>query len=190
MSSMSMAEADRRVAAGRDVVILTARAACPVPQETVRRVGVADPAPVSRPVPAAVSRPVPAAVSRRAPGPASRAIRGRATGVAGRGPTPLRLTRRGRFVLTVIIAAVAMIVSLLCASAADLAQASSHRAPARAGYRGMTRITVQPGQTLWSIASSARPSANTQTVVQRIIDANAMGGTLLKAGQLLWVPKR
>ena len=181
MSSMSMAEADRRVAAGRDVVILTARAACPVPQETVRSAGVADPA--------AVSRPVPAAVSRRAPGPASRAIRGRATGVAGRGPTPLRLTRRGRFVLTVIIAAVAMIVSLLCASAADLAQASSHRAPARAGYRGMTRITVQPGQTLWSIASSARPSANTQTVVQRIIDANAMGGTLLKAGQLLWVPK-
>ena len=189
MSSMSMAEADRRVAAGRDVVILTARAACPVPQETVRRVGVADPAPVSRPVPAAVSRPVPAAVSRRAPGPASRAIRGRATGVAGRGPAPLRLTRRGRFVLTVIIAAVAMIVSLLCASAADLAQASSHRAPAGAGYRGMTQIAVQPGQTLWSIASSARPSANTQTVVQRIIDANAMGGTLLKAGQLLWVPK-
>jgi LysM repeat protein len=53
----------------------------------------------------------------------------------------------------------------------------------------MTQIVVQPGQTLWSIALSAEPSANTQTVVQQIADANALGGTSLKAGQLLWVPK-
>src|ERR1019366_3763121 len=126
--------------------------------------------------------PAPAMVSRAVQGPSSRG--------PGRGPAPVRLTRRGRVVLTALIAAVAIVVvTLLCTGAAGGAQASSQHGPARAGYQGMTQIVVQPGQTLWSIALSAEPSANTQTVVQQIADANALGGTSLKAGQLLWVPK-
>jgi nucleoid-associated protein YgaU len=126
--------------------------------------------------------PAPAMVSRAVQGPSSRG--------PGRGPAPVRLTRRGRAVLTALIAAVAIVVvTLLCTGAAGGAQASSQHGPARAGYQGMTQIVVQRGQTLWSIALSAEPSANTQTVVQQIADANALGGTSLKAGQLLWVPK-
>jgi LysM repeat protein len=53
----------------------------------------------------------------------------------------------------------------------------------------MTQIVVQPGQTLWSLASATEPAADTQVVVQQIIDANALGGTSLRAGQLLWVPR-
>jgi LysM repeat protein len=53
----------------------------------------------------------------------------------------------------------------------------------------MTQVVVQPGQTLWSIAAAAEPSANPWTVVQQIIDANALSGARVQAGQLLWVPK-
>jgi hypothetical protein len=82
--------------------------------------------------------------------------------------------------------AVAMVLWL---SEAGGAQASSHGQPAGAGYQGMTRVVVEPGQTLWSIASAAEPTANTQSVIQQIIDANALGRATIYAGQLLWVPK-
>jgi LysM repeat protein len=53
----------------------------------------------------------------------------------------------------------------------------------------MTQIVVRPGQTLWSIAAAAEPSADPRIVIQQIIDANALGGNTIRAGQLLWVPK-
>ncbi len=60
---------------------------------------------------------------------------------------------------------------------------------AGAGYRGMTSIVVKPGQTLWSIAVSAEPSANPWVVIRQIIDANALSGASVRSGQLLWVPR-
>ena len=53
----------------------------------------------------------------------------------------------------------------------------------------MTQIVVQPGETLWSIAAAAEPSASPWTVVQQITDMNALNGTQIQAGQLLWVPR-
>jgi hypothetical protein len=68
------------------------------------------------------------------------------------------------------------------------AQATSNGRPG-AGYQGMHQIVVQPGETLWAIAQAAEPTANTAAVVQEIMIANAMTGTTLTAGQLLWVPR-
>ena len=126
--------------------------------------------------------------SRReaAPGRGSRAEK---LASGDREAAPVRLTRRGRVVVTVLLAAAVTVVALLCASAAGRAQAASHGGTGRGGYQGMTQIVVQPGQTLWSLASAAEPAADTQVVVQQIIDANALGGTSLRAGQLLWVPR-
>jgi len=87
-----------------------------------------------------------------------------------------------------ILAAVAATV-LLWLSLAGGAQASSHGQPASAGYLGMTQVVVRPGQTLWSLAATAEPSADPRIVIQQIIDANALGGTSISAGELLWVPK-
>jgi len=103
---------------------------------------------------------------------------------------PVRLTRRGRAVVAglTILAATAVAVVLWLSLAAG-AQAASHGQPARAGYLGMTRIVVRPGQTLWSIASAAEPSADPRIVIQQIMDANSLGGTSIRAGELLWVPK-
>jgi hypothetical protein len=104
-------------------------------------------------------------------------------------PSPVRLTRRGRVVVAVlavaVIAAVALAVGL---AAAGGAQAANHGQP-RAGYQGMHQIVVRPGQTLWSIASAAEPAADPRDVVQQIMTANAMTGTTITAGQLLWVPR-
>ena len=108
---------------------------------------------------------------------------------AGRRPAPLRLTRRGRVVLAAFtMLAALVVVVLLTAGSAGGAPVSSHQS-AGAGYRGMTRIVVRPGQTLWSIAAAADPSADPRIVIQQIISANALGGPSIQAGQLLWVPK-
>ncbi|MGA3154411.1 MAG: LysM peptidoglycan-binding domain-containing protein [Streptosporangiaceae bacterium] len=102
----------------------------------------------------------------------------------------MRLTRRGRLVagsLVVALAAgAAMLVLLLTAPGGALA---SNGGESRAGYRGMTRVLVQPGQTLWSIAAAAEPRADPRLVIQQIASANALGGSAIYPGELLWVPK-
>lgn len=131
---------------------------------------------------------------RRSVSPRAQQVRPRETGVrrhqSADRPGPVRLTRRGRAVAAglTILAATAVAVVLWLSLAAG-AQASSHAQSARAGYRGMTQVVVRPGQTLWSIASAAEPSADPRIVIQQIMDANALGGTSIHAGELLWVPK-
>jgi hypothetical protein len=102
---------------------------------------------------------------------------------------PVRLTRRGRIVvagLAVVIAgATAALLSLALAGGA-LAAGPGSAGPAGAG---MHQVVVTPGQTLWSIASAADPSADPRVVVQEIIQANSLPGATIQAGQLLWVPK-
>lgn len=105
-------------------------------------------------------------------------------------PGGLRLTRRGRRVLTGFVMLVVIISAMLIwTSVAGGAQTPGPGAPARSVYQGMTQIVVQPGQTLWSIAIAADPSAAPWAVVQQISDANALNGAQIAAGQLLWVPR-
>ena len=139
------------------------------------------------PVPA---RPAPARPAPARPAPAARTprpelSRARAAGV----PTRLRLTRRGRIVVAaLVIAGVTVAALLITFLASGGAQATNH-GQARAGYQSMHKIVVQPGQTLWSIASTAEPSADPRIVVQEIMTANALTGPAVEAGQLLWVPR-
>jgi hypothetical protein len=103
--------------------------------------------------------------------------------------TPVRLTRRGRAVVVSFVVAGLTIVALLATVlASGRAQATNHGQP-NAGYQGMHKIVVQPGQTLWSIALAAEPTADTRVVVQEIMTANALSSSTIGAGQLLWVPR-
>jgi hypothetical protein len=105
-------------------------------------------------------------------------------------PGRLRLTRRGRRVLTGFVMLVIVISAMLIwTGVAGGAQAPRPGAPARSVYQGMTQIVVQPGQTLWSIAAAVEPSADPRTAVQQISDVNGLTGTQIEAGQLLWVPR-
>jgi LysM repeat protein len=73
-------------------------------------------------------------------------------------------------------------------AASDGAQAASHGQPLAVAHRGLFQVVVRPGETLWSIARQAEPSADPRIVVQQIIDVNALSGPTIQAGELLWVP--
>jgi nucleoid-associated protein YgaU len=106
-------------------------------------------------------------------------------------PGPVRFTRRGRRVVAgLVIAVIIVAVTVLWMSVAGSVQASSHGSAAGSPYRGMTQVVVRPGQTLWSIATAAEPSGNLWSVIQQIINVNALSSANVQAGQLLWVPRR
>jgi hypothetical protein len=102
---------------------------------------------------------------------------------------PLRLTRRGRVVaggLIVLVLTVAALVISLVASGG--AQATNHGRPG-AGYQGMHQIVVEPGESLFSIASAAEPTADPRNVVAQIMSVNDLTSTNLSVGEELWVPR-
>jgi hypothetical protein len=108
---------------------------------------------------------------------------------AAPGRAPLRLTRRGRIVVTAVAIFVAtVVITVIGMAAPGGAQAANHGRPG-AGYGGMHQIVVRPGQTLWSIAARAEPSADPRLVISQIMTANSMTSDVVEAGELLWVPK-
>jgi nucleoid-associated protein YgaU len=116
------------------------------------------------------------AAARRAPGPVA--------------PGRVRLTRRGRRVLAGFAIVLAMaVISLVWIGVASGAQASSHHGGAGSAYRGLTRVVVRPGQTLWSIAARAEPTADPRAVIQQIMEVNAISSPDVQPGELLWVPR-
>jgi LysM repeat protein len=82
----------------------------------------------------------------------------------------------------------ALLVVVVSLIAAGAAQATSHSAP-RLGAQNLTRVVVRPGQSLWSVAESADPNADTRLVIQQIVELNALTGDTVFAGQSLWVPR-
>jgi LysM domain len=113
---------------------------------------------------------------------------GRRTAAGARG-APLRLTRRGRIVVTAVAIFLAtVVITVIGMAAPGGAQAANHGRPG-AGYGGMHQVVVRPGQTLWSIAASAEPTADPRLVISQIMTANSMTSDVVEAGELLWVPK-
>jgi len=102
---------------------------------------------------------------------------------------PVRLTRRGRIVVSALVLAVLVVAALLISLLASGGAQATNHGQARAGYQGMREVVVRPGQTLWSIAVAAEPTADTRIVVQEIMTANALTSANISAGQLIWVPR-
>jgi hypothetical protein len=63
---------------------------------------------------------------------------------------------------------------------------------AHAAYGGTSvggeHVVVQPGQTLWSIATERYPGDDVRTRVDQIIDANHLAGSQVYAGESLVLP--
>ncbi len=101
----------------------------------------------------------------------------------------VRLTRRGRIVVAAALTVLSLLVVMLAWMAvAARAQAADGGLPPGAVYRDLTSVVVHPGQSLWSIASRAEPTADPRLVMGEIIDLNALHGTSIEPGQHLWVP--
>ena len=96
-------------------------------------------------------------------------------------PAPVQLTVRGRRVLAAL--ALFPIVALMVVFGGKVAQANS-AAPA------MTTVVVQPGQSLWELASSVNPDADPRAVILEIEQLNGLTSADVAAGQQLIVPAR
>jgi nucleoid-associated protein YgaU len=139
--------------------------------------------PAAQPVP-----PQPTAAPRQA---ATRPAAPDAERSAARSPAhpPVRLTRRGRLVVT------GMAVVLVAAGSVALAgaaQALGHSGtPARPGTAGaaITKVEVRPGQSLWTLAETYDPNADTRQVIQEILQLNSMSTDQVQPGQILWMPR-
>jgi len=92
----------------------------------------------------------------------------------------LRLTRRGRIVLVLLIAA-------LTFAALGLARSTSQAATSSSGP-ATRAVTVVPGQTLWQIARTVAPSDDPRDTVLRIEALNPGLHGPIQAGQQLVVP--
>lgn len=119
--------------------------------------------------PRPVTKPAPS-VRRPAPRPATPAR-----------PVPIRLTRRGRVVVVLFLAAVLLVAGWFVGRAVAAA--------ATTGSPAAPTVVARPGDTLWSIAVRARPDADPRVTVGRIIDVNGLATPALQPGQRLILPR-
>jgi nucleoid-associated protein YgaU len=89
------------------------------------------------------------------------------------------MTRRGRLV----VVALALLVVVL---------PGAWRAVATAQVDGPSTVavTVQPGDTLWGIASAVDPAADPRALIAEIREANGLTQSGLVPGQVLRIPIR
>jgi len=97
---------------------------------------------------------------------------------------PARLTRRGRIVVTGVSA---LLIGALSVGLATAAQAT--RAGSGPPGRYITKVTVLPGQSLWSLGEAYDPNADTRLIIQEIQQLNSMSGDQVQPGEVLWVPR-
>jgi hypothetical protein len=103
--------------------------------------------------------------------------------------TPLRLTRRGRLVMVISFALMATAVLFALGLVGSQASAAASGGTSNRG-QGVpaASVVVQPGDTLWSIATRVAPRTDPRVTVQRIIDRNGLPDAAVEAGQVLVLP--
>jgi hypothetical protein len=97
---------------------------------------------------------------------------------------PARLTRRGRILVTGVSA---LLIGALSVGLATAAQAT--RAGSGSPGKYVTKVTVLPGQSLWSLGEAYDPNADTRLIIQEIQQLNSMSGDQVMPGEVLWVPR-
>ena len=99
--------------------------------------------------------------------------------------SPIKLTRRGRLVLSTLSFAAMLAISLvsLFGIATSRANASNETTNSTT-----TQIVVAPGETLWTIAARVNPEIDPRAVIDQIMDLNVINGSNVYAGQVLLVP--
>lgn len=100
--------------------------------------------------------------------------------------TRLRLTRRGRLVLTSAVALpLAAVLAFSVLAGGSAASAGDQLSTPGAAF---ATVMVAPGETLWGIAGQVAPSADPRDVVDAIKRLNSLDSAQLIAGQRLAIP--
>jgi LysM repeat protein len=95
----------------------------------------------------------------------------------------LRLTRRGRVVLTTIAATPLVFAALAFALNGGMATATVEQGSS-------SYITVQSGQSLWQLAEEVAPGEDIREVVAQLLRANALESAEVFPGQKLVLPNQ
>ncbi|HEY1822201.1 MAG TPA: LysM peptidoglycan-binding domain-containing protein [Trebonia sp.] len=84
----------------------------------------------------------------------------------------------------------ALLIGALSVGLATAAQAA-HAAHAGSSSPGghVVKVTVLPGQSLWSVAEAYDPDADARVIINEIQQLNSMAGDQVQAGAVLWVPR-
>jgi LysM repeat protein len=99
-------------------------------------------------------------------------------------PQPrLRITRRGRVVLTVLVAVPLAVAAIVGGAGALKADGS---VAVRSGQ--YTYTTVQSGESLWQLAQEVAPNADPRDVVADITNLNGLESGVIQPGQRLAIP--
>ncbi|MFE4470590.1 LysM peptidoglycan-binding domain-containing protein [Leifsonia sp. NPDC056824] len=104
-------------------------------------------------------------------------------GAQAAGRVRLRLTRRGRVVLTMLIALPIVIGAMVFALNGGGAAATGEQTHVTFHY-----ATVQSGDSLWSVASRIAPNADPRDVIAELVDLNGLSSAVVTPGQQLAIP--
>ena len=99
-----------------------------------------------------------------------------------RASAPLRLTRRGRLILTVVALLALLTVGALLTG--GLATAGTELGAAATAER----VTGRPGETLWAIAEREAPGVDPRDTVAAILELNRLDSSAGQAGSVLLLP--
>jgi Tfp pilus assembly protein FimV len=100
----------------------------------------------------------------------------------------VRLTRRGRLLLSGAVLLVAVCALVLAGVMTGGVPASAGSEPGQAATA--VRVTVRPGDTLWAIALREAPGVDPRATVAAILDLNALESSAVEAGSVLLLPAR
>lgn len=99
--------------------------------------------------------------------------------------TRLRLTRRGRAVVTSLVSVPLIAGALVFALNGGGAFASGQQT-----HVAFAHVTVQSGQSLWSIAEKVAPSADPRDVIADIVSLNQLHSAVVTPGQRIAIPSK
>lgn len=97
----------------------------------------------------------------------------------------LRLTRRGRIVLTSLVAVPLVIAAGSIALNGGMANASSDASSVTFEY-----VQVESGQSLWELAQTIAPDADPRDVVSDVVHFNQLSSPDVQPGQRLALPSQ
>jgi hypothetical protein len=93
----------------------------------------------------------------------------------------LRLTRRGRVLLVLMVMTLLVIAGFTLGRGSSLAASQAHP-------RTSHTVVVEPGETLWAVATRIAPHDDPRLVVADIVSLNHLSSSSVEAGQQLAVP--
>ena len=100
----------------------------------------------------------------------------------------VRLTRRGKRVVRGAVGlSLLVVIGAGFSAVSSAATLTHHSTPASQGF---VRVTVAPGETLWSLAALVGKDKDLSVVVDEIVQANALTSSDITVGERLWIPAR